>query len=283
MGASRFGHKERMCYNAVLPLFCVRRRFNNADHEIGLDMNYIYIAMSAWREILARTFEGFSEQDNVSPDWLVNPATHRRLKIDKLYPEAGIAIRFVGLTAKGQGRQSDVELMDAEERDRIRTELCRLNGVQLVAVDPAEDIVKQMDGLISALSRASRQLAQSDRPAKEKSQRMPPLAAARDRAEELRRRLSRDTEQMAANLADSWRDREAGVSLELSAPATVPTAAPVNLVLSTGQRVRHTRFGEGVVTRIDGSGGSAMISILFDAAQERTFQADLLGNKIETV
>ena len=246
-------------------------------------MNYIYIAMSAWREILARTFEGFSEQDNVSPDWLVNPATNRRLKLDKFYPEAGIAIRFIGLTAKGQGRQSDVELMDTEERDRIRAELCRLNGVQLVTVDPAEEIVKQMDGLISALSRASRHLAQSTRPAKEKSQRMPVLAAARDRAEELRRRLARDTEQMAANLAESWRDRETGVALELSAPAPVPAAAPVNLVLSTGQRVRHARFGDGVITRIDGSGGNAMVSILFDAAQERTFQADLLGDKVEVL
>jgi len=246
-------------------------------------MNYTYTVMSAWREILARTFDGFAEQDNVSPDWLVNPGTNRRLKLDKFYPEARVAIRFVGLTAKGQGRQSDVELMDAEERDRIRAELCRQNGVQLATVDPSEDIVKQMDGLLSTLARASRLLAQSDRPAKEKSQRMPALAAARERAEELRRRLARDTEQMVASLADSWRDREAGVALELSAPAPALAAAPVNLVLSTGQRVRHTRFGEGVITRIDGSGGGAMVSILFDAAQERTFQADLLGDKVEVL
>ncbi len=246
-------------------------------------MNYIYIAMSAWREILARTFEGFSEQDNVSPDWLVNPATNRRLKLDKFYPDAAIAVRFVGLTAKGQGRQSDVELMDAEERDRVRAELCRLQGVQLVTVDPAEDIGKQVDGLISALSRASRRLVQSDLPAKEKSQRVPVLAAARDCAEELRRRLARNSEQMTANLAESWRDREAGTALELSTPASLPTAAPVNLILSTGQRVRHIRFGNGVITRIDGSGASAMVSILFDAAQERTFQADLLGDKVEAL
>jgi hypothetical protein len=45
--------------------------------------------------------------------------------------------------------------------------------------------------------------------------------------------------------------------------------------------VRHLRFGPGVVTRIDGSGPSAQVAILFDAAEERTFQADLLGDKLE--
>ena len=61
----------------------------------------MYTEMNAWREILARTFDGFFEQDNVSPEWLINPATKRRLKLDKFYPEAGLAIRFIGLVAKG--------------------------------------------------------------------------------------------------------------------------------------------------------------------------------------
>ena len=70
-----------------------------------------YFAMNAWREILARIFEDLPNQDNVSPDWLINPATKRRLKLDKYYPDIGIAFRFVGLTAKGQGRQSDWEVI----------------------------------------------------------------------------------------------------------------------------------------------------------------------------
>jgi hypothetical protein len=43
----------------------------------------MYTEMNAWREILARTFDGFFEQDNVSPEWLINPATKRRLKLDQ--------------------------------------------------------------------------------------------------------------------------------------------------------------------------------------------------------
>jgi hypothetical protein len=252
-------------------------------------MNSIYFAMSAWREILARTFVGFVEQDNVSPDWLVNPATRRKLKLDKYYPDAAIAIRFIGLTAKGQGRQSDWEALETEQRDQTRAELCRENGVQLATIDPAEDLVKQLDLLLSTLARASRTLAQSKRPDKFKAEWMPKLAAARDRAEKLRATIVKDPEQMIANLADSWRDREAGVALELGAgqagsdqkPARTATA--VALVLSPGQRVRHVKFGDGVIMRIEGAGDDATVTILFDASAERTFQANLLYDKLETV
>jgi hypothetical protein len=248
-------------------------------------MSSVYFAMSAWREALARIFEGYAEQDNVSPEWLVNPATKRRLKLDKFYPEAGVAVRFVGLTAKGQGRQSDWEILEEKQRDETRVELCRLNGVQLMTVDPAEEMVKQLDGLLSMLARASRTLSQADRPARQKSQEMSRLAGARDRAEKVRAAVARNPEQMVANLAEAWRDREAGVALELNTPAPAPAPTPGGprkpIVLAPGQRVRHVRFGPGVVTRIDGSGPSAQVAILFDAAEERTFQADLLGDKLE--
>jgi hypothetical protein len=252
-------------------------------------MNSIYLAISAWREVLARIFTGFAEQDNVSPDWLVNPATRRKLKLDKYYPEAGVAVRFVGLTAKGQGRQSDWEVLETEQRDQTRAELCRENGVQLATVDPAEDFVKQMDGLLSILSRASRTMAQSKQPDKAKAKWMPALASARDRAEKLRAAIAKDPEQMMANLAEGWRDREAGVALELgSGSSAAPNArngasklGNAALVLSPGQRVRHVKFGDGVVMRIDGSGEEATVTILFDAAAERTFQAGLLADKLE--
>jgi hypothetical protein len=249
-------------------------------------MNSMYLAISAWREILARTFAGYFEQDNVSPEWLVNPATNRKLKLDKFYPDAGIAVRFVGLTAKGQGRQSDWEVLETEQRDQTRAELCRQHGVQLATIDPNEEIVKQVDTLLSIMARASRLLAQSDRPDAYKMQWMPALAAARDRAEKLRSALNRNPEQMMVNLADGWREREAGVALELNTVATLKPARsgpPVNVVLSPGQRVRHLKFGDGVITRIDGSGEGATVAILFDAAAERTFQAGLLYDKLESV
>lgn len=240
-----------------------------------------YILMSAWSELLARIFDGFTEQNNVSPAWLINPSTNRKLKLDKVYPDVAIAVRFVGLTAKGQGRQSDLEMLENEERERARAELCRAHGIHLATVDINEEMVKQIDSLISVMARASRAFAASDRPAHEKAIWMPALASARTRAEQLRSRVARDPEQMVENLAAGWRDREATLALQLSAPT--PTGAAVAIVLSPGQRVRHVRFGEGVVTRIEGNGPEAMIAILFDAAQERTFRADLLADKVEVL
>jgi hypothetical protein len=54
-------------------------------------------------------------------------------------------------------------------------------------------------------------------------------------------------------------------------------------MLSPGQRVRHLKFGDGVVTRIDGNGDQATVVILFDAAEERSFMAGLLYDKLERV
>ncbi len=99
-------------------------------------MHSIPLAMNAWREVLSRIFEEFTAQDNISPDWLINPATRRRSKLDRYYPDAGVAIRFTGLTAKGQGRQSDRDALETEQRDQTRVELCRMNGVQLAIINP---------------------------------------------------------------------------------------------------------------------------------------------------
>ena len=247
-----------------------------------------HIAMNGWREILARIFEGFETQINPSPDWLVNPATRRRLKLDYYYPDAAVAVRFVGLTAKGQRRQSDWEALETEQRDQTRAEVCRLNGVHLAVIDPLEDAGKQMDGVLRILSRASRTLAQSDRPDAEKQRWMPALSTARTIGEDLRSRVIKNPEQMLANLADGWRDRESGsVSNGHQHVADVVTDHALSGVtveeLATGKRIRHVRFGDGVVTDISASDGDATISILFDAEQERTFLLSLVADKMEVV
>ena len=251
-------------------------------------MSSTYFAISAWREILARIFTGFDEQDNVSPAWLVNPATNRRLKLDILYPQVGIAVRFVGLTAKGQGRQSDWEALEVEQRDQTRLELCRQNGVQLATLDPAEEMLKQMDALLSVLARASRTLSQGPQPATYKAEWMPALAATRDRAEKLRSLIAKNPDQMLVNLADGWRDREAGTALELRSPEpatrTLNHPAGEPMLLAPSLRVRHTKLGDGVVTRIDGEGDEAQVYILFDGnGDERRFQANLIYDKLALI
>jgi hypothetical protein len=243
----------------------------------------MYTELNAWNEILARTFVKFQAQDNVSPAWLVNPATRRRLKLDRYYPDAGIAIRFVGLTAKGQGRQSDWEVQETEQRDQTRAELCRQQGVQLLLINATEDPLKQMDHLLRILAGASRTLAQSDRSLAQKQQWMPELSSAREVATQLRSLIAKNPEQMMTNLAESWRDREA----HLSAPGPTPGPSArstnpelVNTRYKSGDRVRHERFGEGVITNLTSPGAEATISILFDGGQERTFLLALVQDKL---
>jgi hypothetical protein len=238
----------------------------------------MYTEMNAWREILARTFEGFLEQDNVSPEWLVNPATRRRLKLDKYYPEAGIAMRFIGLTAKGQRRQSDGEVMETEQRDETRAELCRQNGVQLVLIDPADDPRKQLDYLLQSLTRTSRVLAQSQASMQHKQKWMPALHEARGRAAKIHSNLSKNPDQVMATLAERWRDREAGLVEYLQAappPPSQPSKSVVTYVI--GQRVHHERFGAGTITQMTEDG---KLSIHFDASLERTFAAELVQDKL---
>ncbi|RIK41830.1 MAG: hypothetical protein DCC55_10715 [Chloroflexi bacterium] len=234
----------------------------------------------AWREILARVFAGFTEQENVSPEWLINPATRRRLKLDKLYPEAGIAVRFVGLVAKGQGRLSDWEVLETEQRDQTRAELCRLNGIQLVLIDPEEDPVKQLDHLLRVLARASRTLAQSDQPAPHKQRWMPALNRARTTTADLRARVARTPEQMMGTLAEGWRDREAGLASQPTVIEPAPRRRARTVTYAVGQRVRHDRFGPGVITALRAEESDTTLTVLFDGEQERTFLLSLVEEKL---
>lgn len=247
-----------------------------------------YLHMNAWREILARGFDGQAMQPNVSPDWLINPATKRRLKLDYLFPGIDVAVRFTGLTAKGQGRRSDWDALEDEQRDQTRVEMCKANGVQLAVIDPQDDPVKQMDGLLTVLSRASRVVAQGDKEKAKKKKAMDDLAKVIAETNRIRGNLHTKPEQTLATLAESWRDREAGISTELQQSSTA-AAQKVDTVkavrkfktLDEGQRVKHTSFGEGVITGLDGEGAEMRISILFDGDRERTFLAALVADKLE--
>ena len=252
-------------------------------------MSSAYLSVNAWREVFARVFDDEDLQSNVSPDWLINPATRRRLKLDYLCQSVGVAVRFAGLTGKGRRRRGDWELLEEEQRDQTRVELCRLHGIQLAVIDPFDDPVKQMDRFLSVLSRARRLTALDGRSSREKGVSMDALAAAVQNANQLRFSLSRNSEQTVSTLAEAWRDREANIATSLQEAAAVKAPEPTRsqqrtlAQLACGQRIVHTHFGDGVVTEVSGEGVDKRIKILFDGDQERTFLASLLADKLEAV
>ncbi len=235
----------------------------------------------AWREILARTMQGCAVEFDASPAWLVNPATKRRLKLDLLYPQVGLAVRFVGLTAKGQPKQSDWERLEDEQRDLTREELCRQHGIELFLVDPDYPYPsEQVQRLRLILGRLERSLAQSGRPAREQKALASLLTGARSRLDEIARRI-KGPESLAL-YAELWRDRETATLAAASqapAPAAGPGAARL-AGLTSGDRVLHARFGPGVVASAAPAGDDLQITILFDGGEQRTFLSSLIVDKV---
>jgi hypothetical protein len=236
------------------------------------------LQLMGWNEILARTFEGFRTEKNASPEWLVNPATKRRLKLDYLYPDIGLAVRFVGMKARGQRRKSDWEALEERSRDEIRKELCRLNGVELILIDPNDPHPdRQLTRLQMALGGAARRIAQGKR-SQAQARLMKQLDEAHRRLEAIRRRV-KGPEDLAL-YAEAWRDREARLVAELSQPAPRPTRRIPPERLKPGQRVKHTHFGVGVIRAIEPGADDTYVTIDFPQHGQRKFALSLLAGKL---
>ncbi len=238
------------------------------------------LQLMAWRELLTRIFDGFAHQEDVSPSWLVNPATRRRLKLDILYPEIGIAIRFVGLRGRGRRMLSDWELQEEEERDRVRAELCRQHGVLLVSIPLLNERPGEpLRALSSALGRAARRVAQDDRDIVEKRRLMPLLAQARRRCEDLIQRVRRPED--LTLYTDLWRDREARLLASLQSASDHPTRPRGRRPrYKEGMAVTHTVFGPGTVIAVTPDGDEQRVTVRFVTAGERTFLASLVADKL---
>jgi hypothetical protein len=243
-----------------------------------------YLSLMGWNEILARVFEDFAVERDASPEWLVNPGTRRRLKLDILYADIGLAVRFVGLQVKGAGRKSDWEEKEDASRDEVRKELCRLHGIDLLLIAPDDAYPnEQFKDIGMALASASRRLAQGGR-FQGKAALMEGLAQARHRMDEIRRRVNRPED--LALFAEAWRDRElrAVTDAQNQAKSTPPAngkAVAAVRQLRVGQQVTHERFGVGSVTQVETKDNDVYVAINFVTAGERRFLASLVADKLK--
>ena len=227
-----------------------------------------WLVISAWREILAHIFDGFEADLNVSPEWLVNPATKRRLKLDLLYPEVGLAIRFEGLESKQRTQRLSLEEeAQIRVRDDARVEVCRQPGIHLVVVsvvknNPA-DVFRDLD---LAFSRALDRLTD---PRLRKN-----IRAARGTAAALSRKIIRSADLRL--YADLWEDRQ----YQPSESALAPSARAKTINFSPGMEVEHVKFGPGVVTAVEANGDDMLLTVDFVTMGQKTLAASLVADKL---
>lgn len=231
--------------------------------------------VNGWREVLARIFEGFQVEFGVTPDWLINPETNRKLKLDCLYEDIGLAIRFVGLEGQRKQRKSDEEVAAEEDREAARSEVCRQHGVVLVTIDPDGEPRSALRNIESGLIRASAQLAQTNTaPSAKRQKLMPLLSMARQRTGEFAAKLN--PPERLAMYAEMWLERQN--SLAAHTPARKATGKAPQY--SVGMSVYHQKFGPGEVTNLKPDGKDLAVTVRFGAEGEKTFLASLVIDKL---
>ncbi len=238
---------------------------------------------AGWREVLDYILEGFEVQENVSPPWLVNPHTGRRLKFDLFYPRIQLAIRFRGVAPTARRRRvSDQEVEADALRDEVRRALAREHDIAFVALRViSEDPRQELDRLHTALSTVTRRVVHSSLPQDQKIALVDAVRAARKRLLEVRERLRRPEDLVV--YADRRRDRETVALREARREAT-SRPVTVQRVYQVGMRVRHIRYGEGMVVAVAATeDGDYEVTVDFPTAGERKFLASLVGDKLEVI
>ncbi len=228
----------------------------------------IWMQTNAWREILARIFEGFDAEINISPDWLINPATNRRLKLDMLYPTLGVAVRFEGLQGKKQRRRLSLEEeVQHEHRHNARVELCRDHGIELIIISTTvEDVKTIFQDIDVRLSRVGSNNSDSEFTEQ--------IRQARTTTSRISRRVGTFADLKA--YADLWEDRQYQL-LEYS-PDT--TTVPSTVDFTAGMEVEHSAFGPGVITAVTPNDDDTLVTVDFLTAGEKTLAASLVGDKL---
>lgn len=234
--------------------------------------------VNGWREVLTRIFEGFEVEYGVMPEWLVNPETNRRLKLDHFYPAIGVAVRFVGLEGtQRRRRKSDEEVAAAENREAARAAVCREHGVVLISIDPDGEPATAVRDIERGLARAAAQLAQNPAvPHATKQKLMPALSTARRRAGEFLFKL--DPPEKLNLYAEMWWDRQASLAAQTPARKTLGRPQPYRV----GMAVRHERYGSGTVVAVAPEDQDMAITVDFAdrEAGVRTFYASLVADKL---
>lgn len=97
-------------------------------------------------QVLDQVLGSFQVVEDVQADWLVEPGRGRKLVVDRLYPELGMAVRFTNAR---------------DAADEVYAQACRRAGIALVELDPDRPVsLRTLGEMGMALSAAARRVAQ---------------------------------------------------------------------------------------------------------------------------
>lgn len=227
-----------------------------------------WLIQNGWREILARIFNSFEPRLNVSPEWLINPATKRHLKLDLLYPDIGVAVRFEGAEVKQRRRRASLQEEEQQQtRDYARVEVCRAHGIELIVVNLAAEQPKiTFQEIDMALSRAKQRTQEPDLGQK--------ITQARATAATLSRQAASYSNFKL--YADLWQDRQ----YQVTPAKSVPSPAS-GITFNVGMEVEHPTFGPGVIIAATPSGKDTLLTVDFIMTGQKILAASLVGDKLQ--
>jgi hypothetical protein len=230
----------------------------------------VWAIANAWREILARIFENIKTDHNVSPEWLLNPATRRRLKLDMLYPNIGVAVRMEGLSGRhGRQRLSLEEEEQEQIRRQARAEICRAHHIELIVVHLGDEPKEVFRAIDLALSRAGQHAKDADASRQ--------ISLARATATSLSHRIRSESD--LGLYAELWQDRQYQI-VEPANTSSILTEIPA---YEAGMEVEHTIFGPGMILTVIPSGDDVLLTVDFVTAGQKTLAASLVAGKLTPV
>ncbi len=219
----------------------------------------------AWLEIIKEILGKFHAVENATPDWLVDAETGRRLKVDKLYPELGLALRFKGsLSALQAAALDEMDLMEEMTRDEMRARLCEQAGIALVVIDADSDTPGQvLAEMRTALNGAARRIAQRRVAQAAKLSLLPRIAKAKAVCARILGVVS--TPEDLLPFAQTWEDRQFNQD-----DNKVPVA------YQPGMTVQHSEFGKGLILRVvpEGTETEEQIVVQFSDGAVHAFSPD---------
>jgi hypothetical protein len=125
-----------------------------------------------WTGALDQIFRDFVSIEDAWADWLIEPTTGRRLRLDVLYPELGIAFWF--------GDSGEAARPGAPDYEAIVARLCRQAGITLVAPGSIHEVdAGALGDIRAALSRTARRVAQQEGAGEVKRDLLPRIASAK--------------------------------------------------------------------------------------------------------